>query len=80
MTLKMIEEMTNVAKAKENRLKAISDRAMEIASTFRLMTNEQQVAAEQEVNELRKEKAELVKYIADVKAKRATFFAPASVA
>ena len=80
MTLKEITEMTNSAKAKEARLKAISNRAIEIALTFRSMTAEQQIAAEQEVSELRKEKTELDKYIADVKAKRAKFFASASVA
>ena len=80
MTSAEIAEMTKVAHEKECRLKAISDRAIEIASTFRSMTADQQIAAEQEVNELRKEKAELNKYIADVKAKRAQFFASASVA
>ena len=75
-----IIEMTKMVQAKEARLKAISDRAIEIASTFRSMTVEQQIAAEQEVGELRKEKAELDKYIADVKAKRAKLFASASVA
>ncbi len=80
MTLKEIEEMTKQAQEKERRLKAISDRAIEIASTFRSMTADQQIAAEQEVNDLRKEKAELDKFIADVKAKRAQFFASSSVA
>lgn len=80
MTLKEIEEMTKQAQKKERRLKAISDRAIEIASTFRSMTADQQIAAEQEVNDLRKEKAELDKFIADVKAKRAQFFASSSVA
>jgi len=80
MTSAEIAEMTKAAHEKECRLKAISDRAIEIASTFRSMSAEQQLAAEQEVNDLRKEKAELDKFIADVKAKRAQFFASSSVA
>lgn len=80
MTLDELVELTKIAQGKEARLKAISDRAIEIASTFRSMTFEQQLAVEQEVAELRKEKAELERFIADVKEKRAKFFAPASVA